>query len=91
MARVGVCLEPSNCNCDHMNGEMIKQFHQKVDGNIDPRQMLLESYQRGDEDEEDQPFSESTKDCTCCGGFFTQCNGEACEFLGVCHCMVTDD
>ena len=35
-------------------------------------------------------ISEDKKDCPCCHGAVNMCNGEMCEQLGICYCMVVD-
>ena len=36
-------------------------------------------------------FCEDRKDCKCCKGMYMFCKSVACDNLGTCYCMMSDD
>ena len=39
------------------------------------------------DEEFESVFVDAMKDCQCCKGFVNSCDGDACQYLGICYCV----
>lgn len=89
--RIGVCLEPEACFLRHTiwNTNSVEfKPKPKEGGESKPSFMEMFAGMGMDYDAENNIcYFEKSKDCTCCSGYINNCNGEACKFLGFCHCV----
>ncbi|CDW74676.1 UNKNOWN [Stylonychia lemnae] len=99
--RMGVCLEPAVCQYTHPTYLVQTLSDQQVAGSqlnlnaveFKPKKKNVEVSQEEAiyakfEKMEDIYYFESSKSCPCCKGQVNNCNGDACQNLGICYCVV---
>jgi hypothetical protein len=104
LTRTGNCYDRDNCGFLHEAlKKKFKEFKPKNANKLDAtiKQQITDFQKSQDlavitqseanfakQDDDDIEFVAESKDCTCCRGYVNICDGDACEYLGICYCVV---
>ena len=93
--RMGICLEPAACFLKHktMDAAASEYVYQSAPQEQSEDKKLMDAKYNDNSmfGMDGNIYCEERKDCPCCGGLFTNCQGEACEHLGMCFCMLAEE